>query len=423
MKNCDLALCNDIFYLTEQEIILYGIGFWGEKAYQILKKVGVSIKAVCTTEGTSFLFHGYPVQSICDVKEKMDYPSTLIIIASREFHIEMIQACERQAFSHAKICTLYALYQSLFLHAENKELPKSLRLEIAHNLIISEKRLEYYTKLYAFEMMLRATEEGSVLIYQPGKVGSQSIWKSSGKGSIQFHSLAIPFGCKEFPREQLDYYLYKIRNKKVKIITGVREPIARDLAAMFQNSEMDLWPFNSANSNIFWWYGDFIGREKKELSHSEIIRRSPRWRGTLQESFSRLSESIMEYKLDEFSWFHYEIKRVFDIDIYQEPFHREKGFGIIKKGQVEIFIYKLEALRGLESEIGRFLDKEGYKLENANLSENKLYYYTYKELKKTIKLSRKYFEYYYNENLEYQHFYTKKEIDIYRRMWEEHIDE
>ncbi len=423
MKVYDLLICDDLTYLKKKDIIIYGTGFWGKKVYEVLKKYGAHIRGVCTTEGRERLFCNTPVLTIRQVKERFDESSVLLVIASIDFYREMIENCEKQSFLHAKICTLYAVFQSFFLHCADSSIPEALRMEIDHNLRVSETRTEYYTKFYAFDMMLRAVEEGSVLVYQPGKVGSQSIWKSIGGSSVQFHSLAIPFGCREFSKEPLDYYLQKVRNKKIKIIAGVREPIARDLAAMFQNSEIDLWPFNSANSNIFWWYGDFIGNEKRELSHSEIMRRSPRWKGTLQESFFRLSESIMEYKLDEFSWFQYELDRVFGVDIFQEPFDKKKGFTIIKKDNVEIFIYKLEMLRGLDKELGGFLDREDYKLMDTNLSENKIYYYAYRELRKTIKLSREYFAYYYAGNQAYRHFYTDEEIDVYKKCWKGHVNE
>lgn len=420
----DLLICDDFSYIKNSNIVIYGTGVWGKKVYHILKKSGAEIISVCNTEANSNnVFYGHRILSIAEIKEKHDEPDVLIIIASTVYFKEMVEICEQQGFASAKVCTLYAFYLSLFMHYEDETMPEGLHIEIKNNLIASEKRIEYWTKIYAFEMMLKAVEEGSVLIYQPGKVGSQSVWNTISGESIQFHSLVIPYGCREFPKEQLDYYLCQMRSKTIKIIAGVREPISRDLAAMFQNSELDLWPFCSANSNIFWWYGDYLRDSKKKLDYKEIARRSPGWKGSLEETFLRLSESIMENGLDEFTWFRYEIESVFNIDIFKEPFDREKGYGIIKKGNVEILIYKLEKLTALESVIGRFIGMETYRLEKKNLSENKMYYYAYKELKEKVKISGKYFQYYYGGNTAFRHFYTDKEISEYRITWGAHVDE
>ncbi|MCI8373945.1 MAG: hypothetical protein HFI29_00675 [Lachnospiraceae bacterium] len=422
MKRNDLFICEHFSYLQESSIVIYGTGYWGKQVYEILKKMNAHILGVCNTEKVDSEFNHYPILSIRDVKEKYDKPEVLMIIASMDYHKEMLKNCENQNFLYAHICSVYAFYQSVFIHYEHLHIPQDLRMEITYNLLLGERRAEYQMKLYALDMLVEAAGPNHIFIYQPGKVGSQSVWKSIGGDCIQIHSLVIPFGFQEFPREQLTYYLSKIRRKKLKIITGVREPIARDLAAMFQNSDIDLWPYHQFNSNIFWLYGDFLGNDSKKLEYSELIKRIPRWKDNLESSFFELSNIIMEYKLDEFSWFLYEIKRVFGIDVFQEPFDKEKGYGIIRKGNVEILIYKLEALNNLEGMIGDFLERDGFQLKRENLSEEKIYSAAYYELKNRIKISKQYFQYYYNNNLAYLHFYTEEEISRYKKIWEERID-
>ena len=423
MKMMDLNICNHFSCIQKSDIVIYGTGHWGEQAFRILKKANINILSVCNTEKADNLFHNYSVLSIKDIKEKYDKSTVLIIIASLDYHKEMMKNCDNQSFLHAKVCSFYAVYQSFFMHRDDSRMPEDLRVEMAHCLRMSDKRMEYQEKIYALDMLVQAVGESDVFIYQPGKVGSQSVWKSIGGNSLQFHSLVIPFAFPEFSREQLEYYIDKIRNKKVKIITGVREPISRDLAAMFQNSDIDLWPYHQFNSNIFWLYGDFFGSESGGLKHSDIMKRTPKWEKNLENAFFDLSNAIIEYGLDEFSWFSYEIKRVFGIDIFQEPFDKEKGYGIIRKGNVEILIYKLEALNTLECMIGEFLGQDEFQLKRENLSEEKIYNAAYHELKEVLKISEKYFQYYYKDNSAYSHFYTDNEIDCYRKMWEEHIDE
>lgn len=419
----DLLICDDFSCVINSSIIIYGTGYWGKTIFRTLKELKANIVGVCNTDRRKDLFYDYSVLSVCDIKNLYDDSGYLLIIASMDYYEEMIHNCEKLFFDNIKICSIYAFYISLYMHYCEKKIPRQMKVDIEHNLMASEKRLEYANKLYAYNMMVHAVEEDKVLIYQPGKVGSQSVWNSIRNDSVQFHSLVIPFGCGEFSKGQLEHYLSKIRNKQVKIITGVREPIARDLAAMFQNSDLELWPLSDMNSNIFWSYGDFLYDASQELTFSELMKRAPRWRKSLSESFRQLSMSIVEYELDEFSWFNYEIKSVFGIDLFLEPFDREKGYEVIRKKNVEIFVYKMEKLGELQRAIGDFLGRKDYQLKNTNLSNNKIYYYAYEQLKEKIKLSKKYFDYYYNNNLLYQHFYTDKEIDKYKKIWEMHVDD
>ena len=77
----------------------------------------------------------------------------------------------------------------------------------------------------------------------------------------------------------------------------------------------------------------------------------------------------------------------------------------------------------LECIIGEFLGEDEFQLKRKNVSEKKIYNTAYHELKKVLRISKKYFQYYYKDNSAYSHFYTDNEIDCYRKMWEEHIDE
>ena len=68
------------------------------------------------------------------------------------------------------------------------------------------------------------------------------------------------------------------------------------------------------------------------------------------------------------------------------------------------------------------MGQEGFQLKNVNVGGEKIYSKTYQALKNEIKISNQYFEYYYNNNTEYSHFYTDEEIDSYKKMWKERID-
>lgn len=122
--------------------------------------------------------------------------------------------------------------------------------------------------------------------------------------------------------------------KKVRIISLVREPVARQISVMWQNI---------ANVN----------RYSERVDFQEIERYY------FKEGFEN----------DEFEWFPWQIENVFGIDIYEYPFDKEKGYGIIRSGNIEILLMKAERLSGLEEVIGSFLDMSEFVLENANVSQ------------------------------------------------------
>lgn len=241
-----------------------------------------------------------------------------------------------------------------------------------------------------------------------------------GEKGIHFHTLMSLYGCEEFDSDLIFYYHQKLRNKKIKIITSVREPIARDLSGFFQGSDLELWPFSAMNNHLILWYGDYHKNNVK-LDDKELKRRMPRWEGNLNDTFCKAARIICENKLDEFTWFDYEIKQLFDIDVYQYPFDKKKGYTIIKKNNTEILILKLEQLLYLENVISVFAGNSEIYLSNRNEGQNKLYSYTYKELKNKIRLDREYFEYYYGNNDKLKHFYSDDEINEMKAYWEKHI--
>ena len=96
-----------------------------------------------------------------------------------------------------------------------------------------------------------------ILVYQSGKVGSKSIMNALGEKGMHFHTLTSLYGWDEFDSSLISYYQQKLKHKKIKIITSVREPIVRDLSGFFQGSDLDLWPFSAMNNHLIFWYGDY----------------------------------------------------------------------------------------------------------------------------------------------------------------------
>lgn len=188
---------------------------------------------------------------------------------------------------------------------------------------------------------------------------------------------------------------------------------------LFQTTDFDMWPLMRWGSSSLYLFGDYS--KNIRLDVQTLKERICVWEKSLNDTFEDISKEIVKNRSDEFSWFDYEIKALFGVDVYEYPFDREKGYAIIEQDNIRILIYKCEKLSQLGKVVGEFLDDPRFSLNNANQGEKKVYSYVYREFKEKIKLSRQYFDYYYANNSRLKHFYTDSEIEQFKNRWEKKI--
>jgi hypothetical protein len=179
-----------------------------------------------------------------------------------------------------------------------------------------------------------------VLIYRMGKVGSQSIVASLRAAKIPQHVLAVHFlsgdvdrvrGLREQNRTSaVPYHLLlgaavgkSVREnpgRPCRIITLVRDPVAFVVSNLFERADR---------------VGDIQshgGHVDPEKAHRHLDDKFRRLGGT----------NYMN------NWFDRELKRVFGIDVFTEPFPVDRGYAVFKNGPVEALVLRLEDL----SEVG-----------------------------------------------------------------------
>ena len=232
-------------------------------------------------------------------------------------------------------------------------------------------------------------KEHPVLVCSPTKVGSKTI-------EYSLKAIGVP-----------NRHLHAIRGEKiintileldepVKIITGVRDPVARELSQLFMMLSLDTK------------YRRYPG------GLDEIIKKmkSINW---------YTGRVVFEYQPNpygqSFGWFDTELKDHFGLDIFAEPFDREKGFGIYKKNNIEVFVYKLEKLNSLEGELQKFLDRDDFKLVSANIAAEKDIADVYRGVQDNLKESDAYLDFCYKDNDRIRYFYTDEEIDAFDKKW------
>ena len=172
-------------------------------------------------------------------------------------------------------------------------------------------------------------------------------------------------------------------NKIVKVITMVRDPVARDASDFFQNFERDF-----KEVNIY------------------------------DESTENLLKSFEDFDSDyTLEWLDKEMKGFFKIDVFERQFDFANKFQIFEKGKNQLLILRLEDAQDVvETALNLFLGVAFSNFSKVNVGESKSYSPVYKEFKNSLKLSPEKIKKIYSSKYA-QHFYQKNEIAKFISKW------
>ena len=242
-----------------------------------------------------------------------------------------------------------------------------------------------------------------VLVYQMGKVGSSSVYNSlrpctgfdvfhvhrMNPDNIdrvgQEHAIAgvpTPAGDKLGPRL---YKMVKAGRRPVKVITCVREPIARNVSAFFQNFER------------------FTGRDHRETPEAD----------------KRLTDRFLrEYRHDvPLTWFDDEPKATLGVDVFAESFPHQQGHARISQGRADMLVLKCETDDAVkERAISEFLGLDDFALARSNVAGDKEYARLYRAFLDRVALPESYVKEMYASRYA-RHFYAESEIEQLRARW------
>lgn len=220
-----------------------------------------------------------------------------------------------------------------------------------------------------------------LLIYQAGKVGSSSLEHSLFPAwpglTVHAHTL------QPHPNETLELVGMRelVFKKKlpVNIITLVREPIARNVSAFFQNFDKHLG-------------GE---RHRPNLSVNQLI-------DVFLEKFPHETG---------YNWFDRRMKPDFGIDVYEHPFP-ESGVQVIEQDHVRLLLMRSEVDdRTKQSVIGDFLGLSNFQIKRVNSGMQKAYFETYSAFRQRFVAPDWYIEKMY-ESRYFKHFYSDSKGEL-----------
>jgi hypothetical protein len=174
--------------------------------------------------------------------------------------------------------------------------------------------------------------------------------------------------------------------KKWKIITLVREPIARNISALFH--DLDEYIPGSHN-NIY------------SIPYEELFQ-------------AFLEKVNHELPL---TWFDIELNPLFGVDVYASPFPKEKGYQTYSSERADVLLIRMEDLtRVFSKAMSEFLGIENTELVFENQAKDKAYFRLYQMFRERVTLPGDYIEKMYCSKFA-RHFYSEVEIQTFTSKW------
>lgn len=389
MQVKDYEFIYDINVLFEKKIIIYGAGKYGRKMLDLIHKISLEVDCFCDKNIDREQDFYYPVISLDELKDKTDKEDCFIVIASWDYCDEILLDLQQKNIN-AYVCTWYGLKTGIELHIDDLRFPAEFRTDFNFR-----KKLWFqnYNAYHDLDILLQLNlNPHAIFVYQPAKVGSTTVKQTlihENIDAVGSHSLMRVTNV-ELVDQASAYIAGRLKEDGVKIITLVREPVARALSYFM-------------NGFTAWYISD--------VCKSFDIR---------TEAAAWISNILNEN--EEFAWFDKEIKELTGIDIFQYPFDKENGYTWIKEGNIEILVLKLEKLNENAQVIQNFVGrKQKITLTNYNIGNAKPYKYIYDSLKKDIKIPAQVIKNQYVNNIWVDHFYTAEEKEAFWAKWNSNI--
>lgn len=379
----DYELMNNFEIIYQFPVIIYGAGEIGYEVCMRLEELGgIKIEAFCDARKMDSLYCGKKVINVEELADCTKEKVFNIIVSSIDYSEEMLNEINKREIKNGHVFTYWGLDAAIACNLTHPNVNKEFGRNYTEE--VQEWWRDYYVK-----KTLRRTREAmvknvDVLVYQYRKVGSSTINKSLSACGIkceQLHILTDDRGL-ECVRTVQERYRQKVKEKGVKIICLVREPIIRYIS---------------------------------ELMHASYISKR-----AIYYTEPGLIDNLKKGLLDDLhfckEWFDKELKYFSGIDVLSLPFDKEQGYSIYREGKVELLLLTLEKLRDNEKVIGQFVGDDNFVLIDDNVTSTKISKYTYEDIKKEFKISTEMMEMAYRE-FPVEHFYTDEDIIKFKNKW------
>ena len=411
----DLEICKNISLLKEAgEIILYGAAAKGRQVLGWLNDAGIAVDCFCDMDGRLWgaYVEGVKVVSPFQLQKIISRESGRVyIIACIQYPKELCVLLEHMELRDICLLTYWGIKTALCINVEavyGKDSRQTACLRIENSL---RKNRFVDVGLIFMQKLVEASDQ-TIWVVQPGKTASSSLelrLREKGILFIKEHYLRYPSHILGGGYRELWEKSIIKKRKSMKVIAAVREPLSRDYSTFWQAFKAGLersMLMPILHRDFQKMYGSFVDLILNGSIHTQ----------------EKLGISMPYTWNDEFEWFDEQIKEYLAIDVFQYPFDREKGYTLIEKNGVQLFLFKVEKLESILDKIALFAGTTELSAANANVAEQKWYGLAYSQFRREVKLPKKYVDHYYDRNAKVDHFYTQEEKAEFLKRWRENVD-
>lgn len=392
-------------------VILYGASGSGKRTILLMEELGLSDKIIAVVDSDEKKW-GYSCMGyeIFNPEIINSIRSNAIIIITSVYLKEISKLLKNELYCQQKICSIFSFRQAIHYDIMNNrteyiEIEKIKKYKQKYNLWKINRifGISITIKKY-FYNIIRCIElnQVSVLLCGIQKTGNMSLNISFNTKNLNEKTKNIVFTAHMLYYDKNSFNNIKnilkiFDNRQIKIISGVREPIERNISHKWQRISEPYF-----NDDIC--ISSFIDENYEKYNiHSGI-----------EEKYKEL-DGLGIYA-DVMDWFKDYIERLFKIDVFEYSFDKEKGYSIINKDNISIFIYRLDKLSKLEREIGEFVGNSSFILKQRNIASEKQYSFAYQQYLKHVRIEKNFFDTLVSSK-GMTHFYTKEECERYRDKW------
>lgn len=397
-------------------IILYGASGSGERTVKFFENFGRGIldKIIAVVDSDEKKWGRKWMQYNITSPHKLNViTSNAIIIITSVYLREIYNFLNNELKCLHNVCSIFAFKQALHYDIINNK----------SNYIKSEFIDKYKTKYdlwknndilrvvysqqvrYSFMTKHIMEDQNSILLCGMPKTGNVSLLESFNEQNMDnviftYHASYYDI----YTLKKLKKIIKKFNKNRIKIFSGVRKPIERiishkwqDISNTYLNNDKCIPILLDENYECF--INDLLLNE--QLNGNKFNCRDYRYSNT-------------------YDWFTDHIKKAFDIDIFDYPFDKDKGYCIIENKNISIFVYRVDKLDELENEIREFSQNNNFRLKKTNTSLEKKYVFAYNQYLKNVKIKKSFFDNLVN-NIGMLHFYTEEECEDYKKKWRDRL--
>lgn len=387
----------------ENSVVIWGTGSAGKRIYRLLRVNEININYFCDSDCDKWgkEYCGVKVISPKELEQWYADSSCVVQIAS-SWEKEIEEELLKRGIEN------YILYSEANVRLLNL---KKYKVSLENPEIFHHYLDQWYYPWYSNEILwgwdtLMAPfvdyQDEVIILCMPPKTGDWTVMNTLDQLDVCYINLwHAPF---RFTKEVKKF----IGDRKIKVITATRDIISQNLSLLFQT--MDQCYFDCEE---YWKDGGdltaLFSKYVKDFSEWEAGTRTSEdgfW--AYKKNFPYIS-SMQTFLQKEFRDF-------FGINLYETVFDKERGYSIVKQGNIEVFIYQIEQLNAIYPDLFHFLNISGQELIMGNTAIEKWYFPYYKKAFSKVEISREYFEMCYGS--EYlHHFYNDGDIKKFREKW------